>query len=112
MIAQSNATWRREISTADTAAINRANELNATSILDMSKQAYDNLWQHYADTMEWAWTSAEKELDRMNDLALAEISAKVQTDVAAAQKKSAAGKAIGNLIGSIGSAYISSVFGG
>ena len=48
----------------------------------------------------------------MNDLALAEISAKVQTDVAAAQKKSAAGKAIGNLIGSIGSAYISSVFGG
>ena len=112
VIAQSNATWRREISTADTAAINRANELNATSILDMSKQAYDNLWQHYADTMEWAWTSAEKELDRMNDLALAEISAKVQTDVAAAQKKSAAGKAIGNLIGSIGSAYISSVFGG
>jgi len=111
VIAQSNATWRREISTADTAAINRANELNATSILDMSKQAYDNLWQHYADTMEWAWTSAEKELDRMNDLALAEISAKVQTDVAAAQKKSAAGKAIGNLIGSIGSAYISSVFG-
>ena len=53
-----------------------------------------------------------KELDRMNDLALAEISAKVQTDVAAARKKSAAGKAIGNLIGSIGSAYISSVFGG
>ena len=111
VIAQSNATWRREISTADTAAINRANELNATSILDMSKQAYDNLWQHYADTMEWAWTSAENELDRMNDLALAEISAKVQTDVAAAQKKSAAGKAIGNLIGSIGTALISSKFG-
>ena len=112
VIAQSNATWRREISTADTAAINRANELNATSILDMSKQAYDNLWQHYADTMEWAWTSAEKELDRMNDLALAEISAKVQTDVAAAQKKSAAGKAIGSLIGSIGSAFIETQFGG
>jgi len=111
VIAQSNATWRREIATADTAAVNRANELNATAILDMSKQSYDNLWNYYADTMEWAWTSAESELNRMNDLAVAELSAKTQTDVAAAQKKSSAGKAIGNIIGTIGSAYVSNIFG-
>jgi hypothetical protein len=110
VIAQSNATWRREIATADTAAVNRANELNATAVLDMSKQAYDNLWNYYADTMEWAWTSAENELNRMNDLAIAELSAKTQADVAAAQKKSSAGKAIGSLLGTLGSAYISSVF--
>ena len=111
VIAQSNATWRREIATADTAAVNRANELNANAVLDMSKQSYDNLWNYYADTMEWAWTSAESELNRMNDLAVAELSAKTQTDVAAAQKKSAAGKAIGSIIGTIGSAYVSSIFG-
>ena len=111
VIAQSNATWRREIATADTAAVNRANELNATAVLDMSKQSYDNLWNYYADTMEWAWTSAESELNRMNDLAVAELSAKTQTDVAAAQKKSSAGKAIGNIIGTIGSAYVSNIFG-
>lgn len=110
VIAQSNATWRREIATADTAAVNRANELNATAVLDMSKQAYDNLWNYYADTMEWAWTSAENELNRMNDLAVAELSAKTQKDVAAAQKKSSAGKAIGSLLGTLGSAYISSIF--
>ena len=111
VIAQSNATWRREIATADTAAVNRANELNASAVLDVSKQAYDNLWSYYADTMEWAWTSAENQLNRMNDLAVAELSAKTQKDVAAAQKKSAGGQAIGKLLGTLGSAYIGSVFG-
>jgi len=111
VIAQSNAQWRREIATADTAAVNRANELNASAVLDMSKQAYDNLWTYYADTMEWAWTSAENELQRMNDLAVAQLSAQTQKDVAAAQKKSSAGSAVGKLLGTLGSAYISSVFG-
>ena len=31
VVDQSNATWRREIATQDTAAINRANELNAST---------------------------------------------------------------------------------
>ena len=61
-IAQNNAVWRREIATADTAALNRANELNAKAVLDVSNEQYDNLWQFYADTMEWAWKkSAESE---------------------------------------------------
>ena len=45
VIAQSNATWRREVATADTAAQNRANEINAKSALDIQNQAYDNMWQ-------------------------------------------------------------------
>ena len=106
VIAQSNAQWRREIATADTAAVNRANELNATNVLDISKTAYDNLWQYYADTMEWAWKSAENQIDRNNALAIAELDAKTQGDVAARQSKSAAGSAIGNLIGTLGSAWI------
>ena len=106
VIAQSNAQWRREIATADTAAVNRANELNATNILDISKTAYDNLWQYYGDTMEWAWKSAENQIDRNNALAIAELDAKTQGDVAARQSKSAAGSAIGNLIGTLGSAWI------
>ena len=106
VIAQSNAQWRRQIATADTAAVNRANELNATNILDISKTAYDNLWQYYGDTMEWAWKSAENQIDRNNALAIAELDAKTQGDVAARQSKSAAGSAIGNLIGTLGSAWI------
>ena len=44
--------------------------LNA--LLDISKNSYDNLWQYYADSMEWAWTSAENELDRVATLAEAQ----------------------------------------
>ena len=106
VIAQSNAQWRRQIATADTAAVNRANELNANAILDISKQAYSNLWNYYADTMEWAWTSAENQIDRNNALAIAELDAKARTDIASEQSSSAAGNAIGSLIGTLGSAWI------
>ena len=107
VIAQNNAQWRREIATADTAAVNRANELNAASILDISKSAYDNLWQYYSDTMEWAWTSADNQLDRITDMAIAELTS--DTNIATQQmaSDSAAGGAIGGLIGTLGSAWIS-----
>jgi hypothetical protein len=75
VIAQSNAQWRRQIATADTAAINRANELNANAVLDISKTAYDNLWSYYADTMEWAWTTADNEAERQKDITVATINA-------------------------------------
>jgi hypothetical protein len=107
-IAQSNAVWRREIATANTAAINRANELNATAVLDISKTAYANLWTYYADTMEWAWTSAENELDRYSAMAIADLDAKARKEVAGEQASGAAGNAIGSLIGTLGSAYIMS----
>ena len=110
VIAQNNAQWRREIATADTAAINRANELNANAILGISNQAYANLWNYYSDTMEWAWTSAENSLQRNTDMAIAELDAKSREAVANANRKSAAGTAIGNLIGTLGSAYIKGKF--
>jgi hypothetical protein len=106
VIAQSNAQWRRQIATADTAAVNRANELNANAVLDISKTAYNNLWNYYSDTMEWAWTSAEKELDRLNALATAQLSADAQNAASAAQRSSSAGSAIGTLIGTLGTAWL------
>ena len=110
VISQSNAQWRREIATADTAAVNRANELNATSILDISKSAYDNLWSYYADTMEWAWTSAESEQNRIADMAIASLNASERSKVAGEQSKTASGAALGGLIGTLGSAFIGAKF--
>ena len=110
VIAQANAQWRRQIATADTAAVNRANELNANAVLDISKNAYDNLWNYYADTMEWAWTSAESELDRYSAMAIAELDAKSAAKASDAAGKSAAGNAIGSLIGTLGSAWIMSCY--
>jgi len=80
VLAQSNAQWRRQIATADTAAINRANEINAQAILGMSDAAYNNLWGYYSDTMEWAWTTAENEQDRQMNIAVATINADADRD--------------------------------
>jgi hypothetical protein len=105
-IAQNNAVWRREIATADTVAINRANELNAKAVLDVSNQQYDNLWQFYADTMEWAWKSAESELDRINAMAVADVSKEAQKYSANATKSAAGKTALGSMIGTLGAAII------
>ena len=81
VIAQSNANWRRQIASSDTVAVNRANELNAQAVLGISNHAYNNLWQHYGDTMEWAWTSAENERSRVVDLAKAQLNADADADI-------------------------------
>ena len=111
VIAQNNAQWRRAIATADTVAVNRANELNASAVLDISKQGYANLWNFYKDSMEWAWKSAENELDRITTLATTELQTNAQKEVQELAGSSAAGTAIGGLIGTLGSAYIKGKFG-
>ena len=106
VIAQANAQWRRQIATADTAAVNRANELNANAILDISKNAYDNLWTFYGDTMEWAWTSAENQIDRVNALAIAELDATTRQQIADEQSSTSAGNAVGSMISTLAGAYL------
>ena len=108
VIDQNNAQWRRTIATSDTATINRVNEINATNMLATSTQAYNNLWNYYGDTMEWAWTSAENELNRYADMSIANLNADTQSEVAKRGESTAAGSAIGSLIGTLGSAYIMS----
>jgi hypothetical protein len=110
VIDQNNAQWRRQIATADTASTNRINELNANNLLNISNLSYNNLWQYYADTMEWAWTSAENELNRYADMSIANLNADTQTEVAKRGESTAAGSAIGSLIGTLGSAYIGATF--
>ena len=100
VIDQSNAQWRRQIATADTAAINRANELNASALLNISNTAYANTWQYYADSMEWAWTSTENERSRVVELARAKLAADSNADIAALQNDYNSSLGFGSLIGS------------
>lgn len=88
IIEQSDVQWRRQIATLDTAAINTANQFNATAVLDISNTAYANLWQQYRDTMEWAWTSTENERDRDN--AIAKMQMQVDYSKWAAKEKESA----------------------
>jgi len=97
VVDQSNATWRREIATQDTAAINRANELNAINTLDISNTAYNNMWGLYGDQMEWAWTSAENQQERLSELAQEQLSLeerKMQIDADSS-------KSFGNLVSTL-----------
>jgi len=112
IIDQSNAQWRREIATADTAAVNRANELNAQGLLGLSSSAYNNLWQFYADNMEWAWTSAENERARISQQAIAQLQADTQFDIAQFKADAESSSGFGNLIGKIFTADLSSSIGG
>lgn len=70
VIDQSNAQWRRQVATADTATINRANELNARALIELSTGAYNNLWQGFRDDMEFAWKSADNAEERSKDILL------------------------------------------
>jgi len=99
VVDQSNATWRRQVATADTAAINRANELNARSTLELSTLAYNNMWGMYKDMFEFAFQAEQADLTRANNIQTAQISA-------TAAENSAAGSAFGSIAGSlIGGAF-------
>ncbi len=98
VIAQSNVQWRRAIATGDTAAINRANELNAQALINMSQMAYQNIWQQYGDAMERAWRSSESELDRMTTLATTKMQVEGNAKMAKDQRNANAIGAIGGFL--------------
>jgi hypothetical protein len=100
VIAQSNAQWRREIATIDTATVNAANEFNAKSLLDISNQAYDNMWQQYEDIIEYAWRSGESERDRINELVRTQVTANANLKAAELQADAESNSALGGFFAS------------
>ena len=111
VIDQNNAQWRRQVATANTAAINRANELNASAVLGISQTAYNNMWQYYGDSMEWAWTSAENERSRIVNLAIEQLRADSNYNVQDMKNDYASSAGFGSLIGTFLTASSSSVIG-
>lgn len=95
VIDQSNAQWRREVSTADTAAMNAALYLTAQNMQQMTLAEYNNETQLFRDQMENAWSSFEKDQDRITTLASAEIAARADESVASKAAKSKLWEVIG-----------------
>ena len=98
VINQSNAQWRRALATADTAAINRANEVNAKGILDISTVAYNNLWQEHRDEMDWAYKNADSEFERLTKLATNSINAAALVKAAEVEASAAQSASLGSSI--------------
>jgi len=105
VIGQSNAQWRRQIATADTAALNRQNEFNATAALGVSNQAYANIQQFTRDLMFKAIESSENALDRETRIATAIFNANRDinlADIAAdAKLDSSISTALGTGLGAV-----------
>jgi hypothetical protein len=101
IVDQSNAEWRRNIATANTAAQNRANEINAQNALAVSMAEYNNQWQAYRDNMQFAFTAGENDLDRENRLAIATLQKEGMIEAAKAQRTAGAYQAAGAVTAAI-----------
>jgi len=99
IIDQANAQWRRQIATADTEAINRANELNATALLNISNSSYNNLWQYYNDVMEMSWESTENERQRVVQMAIAQMQQDTSLKLGDMKNDYNSSVGFGNLVG-------------
>jgi len=112
VVDQSNATWRREIATQDTAAINRANEMNALATLNVSNTAYNNMWQMYSDQMSMAFKSSESEAERINNIALQQLANDASFDLNKMKNDYNSSAAFGGAIVSLLTASADSIIGG
>ena len=98
IVDQSNVTWRRSVNTANTAAINAANQTDAQNLLNISNFALSALWQQWRDEASWINTSSENAKDRAHNVAMAALER--ETELALLDEESQG--ALNQIIGAIG----------
>jgi hypothetical protein len=103
-IDQSNAVWRRNVNTANTAAQNEANRQNALNTLNVSQSALNALWQRYRDEASWLFTSSESAKQREHQLALTAMEVSAQTDMYEMKSEN-------DMYGALGGATLAGIFG-
>ncbi len=72
-IAQANTVWRQTIATANTAALNEANMAEVMAANNLTLQGLAELWQQERDLMDFAWRSANNQLERDHQLLVNKI---------------------------------------
>jgi len=101
VVAQANTQWRQNIATIENAAINEANMVAAQTANNLTTQGIAEVWQQERDLMNYAWTTAEKQVDRDHELVKAKIDADAAEDSGFSM---AAGQFLSATIGAIGEA--------
>jgi hypothetical protein len=101
VIDQANAQWQKDIATANTAATNAANMVNAQLSQQMSLTEYSNEIQLYRDSVTHAWQSAENDANRATTLAASEIAAAASVAGAEIKADGDSSAAIGGFIGRV-----------
>ncbi len=103
-IDQSNAVWRRNLNTANTAAQNEVNRQNALNTLNVSQSALNALWQRYRDEAAWLFTSSESAKQREHQVGLTAMEVSAQTDMYEMKSEN-------DMYGALGGATIAGIFG-
>ena len=67
---QSNAQWRRDVNTANTAVQNETNRINVQNALNISQSALNNLWQMYRDNAAWNFQKSESQMQRQHEIGI------------------------------------------
>ena len=103
LIAQANAQWAQNITTAENAAVNQANRDAAIAANNLTLTGYNNAIQRERDLLAWAWEAGQNQKERDKAIAVATITA---TDGKETGNKIA--DAAGNLLSKITNAAIDS----
>ena len=114
-IEQANVQWRRAINTANTTEQNKANQLNAATLLGITVKAQEELWQKYRDDAAQAFTASENAKARAQQTALTVLNQQFEKDVIDIQLDAADKKAAGSILGDIATTVLGGVlknFGG
>jgi hypothetical protein len=96
-VEQSNAQWRRDIATADTAAINESQRQNAMNTLNISQNALNALWQKERDEAAWLYQSAENATDRAFRMAMYEMQVDAEKEMFDLEATYETGMSLGGL---------------
>ena len=105
VIAQANAQWAQNITTAKNAAANQANRDAAMAANNLTMTAYNNTVQRERDLLAWAWQSGENARERDKAIAVATISAS-----GGEKSGNIVADAAGNLLGKIANKAIDLIF--
>ena len=101
LIDQSNAVWRRTINTANTAEENKANQMNAQTVLGLSTTAQNNLWNKYRDEATMAYNAGQNELQRAHAIAITAIANQFTADMFEASVEYEAAQASSEALGGL-----------
>ena len=80
-IEAATAVWRRTINTANTAAENEEIRQNLQTLLEISEQAQNDLWQQYRDMAAWAMQTSENNIDRTHNAAMQSAAIDANADI-------------------------------
>ena len=101
IIDQSNATWRRAVTTANNENANEANRINAQAATGMTMAAYNNLMLREQDAYTFAFQAGENAKQRNHELVMGKMAS-----------KDANSNATGQALGRFASNVIDNIFGG